>query len=168
MTDSAGIAALLAALPDDELLAVLRTATAQRPAFARVHAALTEQATSGQPLDAVVIPDTAQPGPGAVPGQVPGSQQVGGGFAVPPVPVPPQGMSGTPPTGGYTASGVPTFDSVRDKVEQRFGTATGREELDRETAAGRSVEEQWQAREEAARDRLDRIRKSMRDEPTGP
>ncbi|MEV0360473.1 hypothetical protein AB0H71_30900 [Nocardia sp. NPDC050697] len=168
MTDSAGIAALLAALPDDELLAVLRAATAQRPTFARAHAALTEQATSGEPLDAVVIPDTPHPDPGTVPPRAPGSQQVGGGFAVPPVPVPPQGMSGTPPTGGYTASGVPTFDSVRDKVEQRFGTAQGREELDRETTAGRSVEEQWQAREDAARDRLDKIRKSMRDEPTGP
>ncbi|MFC8528639.1 hypothetical protein [Nocardia sp. NPDC057227] len=168
MTDSAGIGALLAALPDDELLAVLRAATAQRPTFARVHAALAEQATSGAPLDAVVIPDTPHPGTGTVPQQAPGSQQVGGGFAVPPVPVPPQGMSGTPPTGGYTASGVPTFDSVRDKVEQRFGTAQGREELERETIAGRSVEEQWQAREDAARDRLDKIRKSMRDESTGP
>ncbi|MFC3965827.1 PspA/IM30 family protein [Nocardia jiangsuensis] len=168
MTDSAGIAALLAALPDDELLAVLRSATAQRPSFARVYAALTEQATSGGPLDTVVIPDTPQPGAGAVPQQPPRSQQVGGGFAVPPVPVPPQGMSGTPPTGGYTASGVPTFDSVRDKVEQRFGTAQGREELERETSVQRSVEEQWQAREDAARDRLDKIRKSMRDEPSGP
>lgn len=167
MTDTGGIVTLLAALPDDELLAVLRAATADRPAFARVRAALQEQAAAGElPVDGV-ISDTPVPGPAGPVPPVPGSQQVGGGFAVPPVPVPAPGMSDSAPTGGYTPSGVPTFDAVRDKVEQRFGTAQGREELDRETAAGRSVEEQWQAREDAARARLDRIRKSMRDEPGG-
>ncbi|WP_280484682.1 hypothetical protein [Nocardia cyriacigeorgica] len=36
-------------------------------------------------------------------------------------------------------------------------------ELDRQTPAGRSADEQWQAREEAARERLEQIRKSLRD-----
>jgi hypothetical protein len=35
-------------------------------------------------------------------------------------------------------------------------------ELDRQTTAGRSADEQWKAREKAARERLDQIRKSLR------
>lgn len=63
--------------------------------------------------------------------------------------------------GWIFARGVPTFESVRDRVEQRFGTAQGMSELDRQTPAGRSADEQWEAREKAARERLDRIRKSL-------
>lgn len=80
---------------------------------------------------------------------------------VPAVPVPPSGIPASVSGGAYSSSGVPTFESVRDKVEQRFGTAQGMGELDRETPAGRGVDEQWEAREKAARARLDRIRKSL-------
>ncbi|ONM46950.1 hypothetical protein B0T44_19840 [Nocardia donostiensis] len=66
--------------------------------------------------------------------------------------------------GGYTSGGVPTFESVRDKLEQRFGTSQGMGELDRQSPAGRSAEEQFEARERAARERLEQIRKSMRDD----
>lgn len=63
---------------------------------------------------------------------------------------------------GYTAGGVPTFDSVREKIETRYGTAIGAAELDAETPEGRTVEEQYEARQRAAAERLAQIRESMR------
>jgi phage shock protein A len=73
---------------------------------------------------------------------------------VAPVPVPPVDT-------GYTASGVPTFESVREKIETRYGTALGSAELDAATPEGRSVEEQYEARQRAAHDKLEEIRASM-------
>ena len=69
----------------------------------------------------------------------------------------------TPDT-GYTSSGVPTFDSVRDKIESRYETSIGAQELDADTQEGRDVEEQYEARQRAAADRLTQIRESMRDD----
>ncbi len=66
--------------------------------------------------------------------------------------------TGSPSGLDYTDAGVPTFDRVRDRIEERFGTAIGSEELERESRTGRDVDEQWQAREKAGRDRLDEIR----------
>ncbi|NLE79144.1 MAG: hypothetical protein GX610_06085 [Rhodococcus sp.] len=91
------------------------------------------------------------------------------------VPTPPIDFAGTVPDAGvpnasipspsvepdYTAAGVPTFGSVRDKIEHRVGSASGTEELDHESASGRSVEEQWAAREKAGKARLDEIRRSL-------
>ena len=78
-------------------------------------------------------------------------------------PAPP--LAGTPQAvpvdTGYTPSGVPTFDSVREKIETRYGTAIGSAELDAESPEGRTVEEQYDARQRAATERLDEIRKSM-------
>lgn len=65
---------------------------------------------------------------------------------------------------GYDSSGVPTFESVREKIETRYGTSLGAAELDAETAEGRSVEEQYQAQQQAAADRLAEIRKSMHED----
>ena len=62
---------------------------------------------------------------------------------------------------GYTSDGVPTFESVREKIETRYGTAIGASELAAETAEGRAVEEQYDARQRAAAERLAEIRKSM-------
>jgi phage shock protein A len=62
---------------------------------------------------------------------------------------------------GYTPGGVPTFDSVREKIETRYGTAIGAAELDAETPEGRTVEEQYDARQRAAAERLAQIRESM-------
>ncbi|WP_435278332.1 PspA/IM30 family protein [Rhodococcus yananensis] len=62
---------------------------------------------------------------------------------------------------GYTASGVPTFDSVREKIERRVGTAIGSEELARESESGRTLEEQYEDRKKAAADKLAEIRRSM-------
>ncbi len=62
---------------------------------------------------------------------------------------------------GYTPGGVPTFESVREKIETRYGTAIGAAELDAETPEGRTVEEQYDARQRAAAERLAQIRESM-------
>src|SRR5215203_7310180 len=62
---------------------------------------------------------------------------------------------------GYTQGGVPTFESVREKIETRYGTAIGAAELDAESAEGRTIEEQYDARQRAAAERLNAIRKSM-------
>ncbi|MGN7781720.1 hypothetical protein ACTJJE_19690 [Mycolicibacterium sp. 22603] len=63
---------------------------------------------------------------------------------------------------GYTEAGVPTFDSVREKIETRLGTAIGGAELAEQTPEGRSVDEQYEARQRAAADRLAQIRESMK------
>ncbi|MEU8900055.1 hypothetical protein [Nocardia sp. NPDC048505] len=162
MGDYSEISARLAALSDAELVTVLRAATADRPGLWAVRAALDELAGAGH----VAAPGDVSPateagvthGPGSVPGV---SGQVGAGSTVPAVPVHPAGIPQSPGSGGYSGGGVPTFESVRDKVEQRFGTAQGMGELDRQTPAGRSADEQWEAREKAARERLDQIRKSV-------
>lgn len=62
---------------------------------------------------------------------------------------------------GYTPGGVPTFESVREKIETRYGTAIGATELAAETPEGRSAEEQYEERQRAAAERLEQIRKSM-------
>jgi phage shock protein A len=62
---------------------------------------------------------------------------------------------------GYTQSGVPTFESVREKIETRYGTAIGAAELDAESPEGRTVEEQYDTRQRAAEERLAEIRESM-------
>lgn len=72
------------------------------------------------------------------------------------------------PDPGYSASGVPTFEAVQEKIETRYGTALGAAELDAETPEGRSVEEQYEARQKAAHDKLEEIRASMRDRDQGP
>jgi hypothetical protein len=80
--------------------------------------------------------------------------------ALPPAtPTPPE-----PLDTGYTPSGVPTFESVREKIETRYGTAIGAAELDAESPEGRTIEEQYDARERAAAERLSEIRKSMHPE----
>jgi phage shock protein A len=72
--------------------------------------------------------------------------------------------SPTEPDTGYTSSGVPTFDSVREKIESRYETSIGSAELDTESAEGRDVEEQFEARQRAAADKLAQIRESMRED----
>jgi phage shock protein A len=81
---------------------------------------------------------------------------------VPDVPETPAGQPDTDP--GYSSSGVPTFESVREKIESRYETSIGSAELDAETAEGRDVEDQYDARQRAAADRLAQIRESMRNE----
>lgn len=75
------------------------------------------------------------------------------------------GMPDEPtPDAGYDDAGVPTFESVRDKIEARYATAQGSAELDAESPEGRSVEADYDERRRAAAERLAQIRKSMRPE----
>ncbi len=79
------------------------------------------------------------------------------------------------PRPDYSESGVPSLDYVRDKIEGRYATAIGSTELaqaaaDREAAAraaaeqrqALTAEEQRVAREQAAKDKLEEIRRSLR------
>lgn len=68
----------------------------------------------------------------------------------------------TPPDPDYDSSGVPTFESVREKIETRYGTSLGAAELAAETPEGRGVEKQYEERQRAAAERLAQIRESMR------
>lgn len=144
MVDPEETLARLRGLGDAELLTVVLAATAGRPALAPVHAAAAMlAAATGHTSD--VPPDPSRP------------------TAPPDVPPPTTIESAAPPGLDYTDSGVPTFDRVRDRIEERFGTALGSEELERESRAGLDLDEQWQAREKAGRDKLDEIRRSMED-----
>ncbi|WP_111510902.1 hypothetical protein [Mycobacterium kyogaense] len=67
-----------------------------------------------------------------------------------------------PADSGYTDDGVPTYDAVREKIENRYATSLGSAELAAETPEGRTVAEQYDARQRAAAERLAEIRKSMR------
>jgi phage shock protein A len=63
---------------------------------------------------------------------------------------------------GYSSSGVPTYESVREKIEGRYATSLGSAELDAETPEGRTAEEQYEERQRAAAERLAQIRESMK------
>ena len=67
------------------------------------------------------------------------------------------------PDTGYTADGVPTLEGVREKIETRDGTALGATELAEETPEARSAAERYDKRQQAAADKLEEIRASMRD-----
>ncbi len=68
------------------------------------------------------------------------------------------------PDPDYTEAGVPSFDYVRDQIESRFATSIGANELAADTPRGSAVEEQFAHREQAGKDRLDAIRRAMREE----
>ncbi len=74
----------------------------------------------------------------------------------------------------YSATGVPSLDYVRDKIEGRFGTAIGGVELAQAAAEREAIakaaaqdrpyvtpDEQRAAREQAAKDKLEQIRRSL-------
>jgi phage shock protein A len=66
------------------------------------------------------------------------------------------------PERDYTERGVPTFDYVRDRIENRVGTSVGAGELADATPEGKAVEDQFEARKKAGLDKLEEIRRSMR------
>ena len=73
--------------------------------------------------------------------------------AAPPPPV---------PAGDYTEGGVPTFDFVRDRIENRVATSIGSQELADATPEGKAVEDQFETRKKAGLSKLEEIRRSMR------
>ncbi|MGK2866002.1 MAG: hypothetical protein ACSLFA_05060 [Mycobacterium sp.] len=99
-----------------------------------------QQPSADDPIDAEVVP--AEPDPAA-------AEPDPGPYVVP------------APDPGFTTSGVPTFDAVREKIETRYGTSIGAAELDADTPQGRSVAEQYDARQRAAAEKLKQIRESM-------
>jgi hypothetical protein len=68
-----------------------------------------------------------------------------------------------PPTAvpDYDERGVPSLDYVRDKIESRYATSLGAAELAEGTVEGRTLEEQDAEREQAAKAKLDEIRRSL-------
>jgi len=68
------------------------------------------------------------------------------------------------PASDYTEAGVPTFDYVRDRIEGRIATSVGMSELTGDTPEAASLDEQFAAREQAGKDRLEEIRRAMRGE----
>lgn len=71
-------------------------------------------------------------------------------------PAPPQA-----PAPDYDEHGVPTLDYVRDKIEGRYATSLGSTELAEGSAAARSIEQQEAEREQAAKAKLDEIRRGL-------
>ncbi|MEN3270133.1 hypothetical protein [Pseudonocardia sp.] len=61
----------------------------------------------------------------------------------------------------YDERGVPSLDYVRDKIESRYATSLGAAELAEGTAKARTLEEQEAEREQAAKAKLDEIRRSL-------
>jgi hypothetical protein len=107
------------------------------------------------------MPDEPDPEPApADESSTPEPQEIEGEVVEPGAP-PPLPPPAEPVDTGYTPGGVPTFESVREKIETRYGTAIGATELAAETPEGRSVEEQYEERQRAAAERLEQIRKSM-------
>ncbi len=77
-------------------------------------------------------------------------------------PSPAGGHDTDPPeaTADYV-DGVPTFDFVRDRIEGRYATAVGATELAEGSTTGRSLAQQQEDRDAAARERLEEIRRSL-------
>lgn len=70
------------------------------------------------------------------------------------------------PDPDYSEGGVPSFDFVRDKIENRYQTSLGSVELaglGTDTTA-ETLDKQIADREQAAKDRLAEIRRSLRGE----
>ncbi len=67
------------------------------------------------------------------------------------------------PDTGYTSSGVPTLEGVRDKIENRLGTALGATELAESTPEARTAATRYEARQRSAAEKLEEIRASMRE-----
>ncbi|WP_235900578.1 hypothetical protein [Lolliginicoccus suaedae] len=79
--------------------------------------------------------------------------------------VPPLGRPGGSGSGddeGWTSDGIPTFSKVRDRIAAKFAVAIGAPETDVERAESLSLEQQWENRARAARERLEQIKGIMR------
>lgn len=119
-------------------------------------------AGDSEPVDAELMPIEPTDTPTPAPDDSGRPDRDGPSHPVPPAqPLPP--IEHLPPIEpGYTDAGVPTFDAVRDRIEQRIGRAIGTSELDAESATGRDVEEAWERRQKAAQEKLEQIRASMK------
>ncbi|MCG8917259.1 hypothetical protein L6E12_15845 [Actinokineospora sp. PR83] len=76
----------------------------------------------------------------------------------------PAAVEQVPPPSDYSADGVPSFDYVRDRIENRVHTSTGSVELAGLGGTGPDVEsldKELAERDEAGRAKLAEIRRSM-------
>jgi phage shock protein A len=80
-----------------------------------------------------------------------------------PPPAPPSAPEALPAhdDSDYDAAGRPSFDYVRDRIEGRLATSVGATELAGETSQAKSLQEQLDEREKAAKEKLDKIRESL-------
>ena len=106
------------------------------------------RASAGTPA----TPGTSRANPGTSPGAGASRPDPGPDVELPAV-------VGPPPD--YSESGVPSLDFVRDKIEGRYATSLGATELAALTPEATAQQDQQQAREVAARDRLAAIRRSL-------
>jgi hypothetical protein len=70
--------------------------------------------------------------------------------------------TGPVPAPDYDEHGVPSLDYVRQKIEGRYATSLGLTELAEDTPAARTEQQRAADRDEAARARLEEIRRSLR------
>lgn len=99
--------------------------------------------TDTDPVDARVVPDLPR---------VPAPSEL----------LPEAGAPSAAEVTGYTGAGVPTFDHIRDKIDRRAATALGAQELAEALAPEPDPAHDLRARQRAAKDKLEQIRRSMR------
>ncbi len=110
-------------------------------------------------VDADVVETSVTPAPGVEPTATFAPAGIGSGSAIAP---------------DYNDAGVPSLNYLRDKIEGRYSTALGSTELAEaavareasaraaaEQQAAATAEEQRAAREQAAKNKLDEIRRSL-------
>lgn len=150
----------LGPLTDEQVCEVVLAVAGSRPGLVALRDVAAALAGIHEPVDVEGSAAATEVGTGvALPSvAAPGGPVVSSGGAVP--------LGGGVSPGaldpGFTADGVPTFEGVRSKIEGRYTVSVGASELDHESAEGRAVEEQWEARSKAAKDRLAQIRSMMR------
>lgn len=104
-------------------------------------------------------PTVPEPGPTSDSAAAPTDSATPAAIAATPGALPPV-VPALPDT-GYTMSGVPTLEGVRDKIEARLGNALGATELAEDTPEVRTATERYEARQHAAAEKLEEIRASM-------
>lgn len=117
------------ALDDEQLLTAIRTLLDRRPQLAG-RLGIAGSGPGADPItdaDEVELPDTVVEVDEIIDVPVVASEGTD------------LGLGGGAPA--YTDRGVPTFDSVRERIEGRFGTSVGSAELAHDSSAGKSVEE---------------------------
>lgn len=63
----------------------------------------------------------------------------------------------------YNADGVPSFDAVRARINRDSAQVTGAEVLDAQSERGQAEQFDTQRREQAGRDRLEQLRRSLQE-----
>ncbi|MEO6958079.1 MAG: VOC family protein [Antricoccus sp.] len=70
---------------------------------------------------------------------------------------------GSPDPGYYTDDGTPTFDAVRDRIQQQIGRVSGNAVLDIESERAVTEQTDRDRLEQAGRERLEQLRRSLQE-----